>query len=1461
MPRTLIVSCMVFSCAGFALAQPNEPTSQPAPPPNGSYLNSSFEAAEGLTRAKKLVESQQWATAITALQATAEKFGDFLIPIDTRRHTSIRDYVNQQVSNLPPEGLAAYRANYEATARIALRSAMNESGEAALIRLADRYFATQTAALALDEAGERAIERGAFKSARRWYAKLATVHPDRDTRPDDAPPTRVTRGRAWHAKAALCDAFDGDESPLRVLIGAIEDDKSNGTVPWGGQEKPLVDFLRSELKRLLAERGNARDAELVSREAFDGTSILGMTSDRRGFAKSAAVAEARLWRFQSFGRAWWEDELTGYESQSARKDAWIRMLQSGRMLANIPVVGSPTINSLDPPWIYVHDARTVWAIDPLHTDRPAWKYEHPGSPDSRPTWNAEDEPPLQFTSLLNNGRLYVHLDAEQPVTASGQTLISSVLLCLDAKTGAVLWQNKLDSFTTAFEDTRLDGAPLLHDGALYAQVRRRKPFGFEACYLVRCNVETGALDWFVHLGEAATGSYGYHRPTVSHAAAAGDLIFVQTNLGTIAAVSSDTGRVVWLNQYDSKFSDAPEGFWPSRMGKPTRAWQFPAMVTWRDAVVAMPLDADTLMVFNSADGSELFRATMESLDNPEQIIGARGDLIYIVGSQLICYDLSVRSRVWQRPLEHGQLFGRAVLTTNGIFVPTNRELLRYPLEGGPASAFRWSLEDAGNLAVSADQIVVASATSVFGVAGKEAAFAQLDQRMKDSAEDTALPLALAELAFNTGEDQRGVAAVEEAIRRAGGFARLTDDALRRRLFTSLMQFTRQVMATDGDANTSASLPPRTDSALKLLGWAAQCAPDTTGQALYRLQLANVHLSRREFNAATRTYQQILSDRGLRSTRMKLDSTLTPAGFRQSQDSVEDDSDQELGGAIPRWIAWLIGTQGATVYAEIESSAQDRLTVARSAGDAAALLEVADAFPNSNAAPTALADHARAMIVRGERDSAIRSFRRALSGAASRENPELIREFADCLAKGGQWASASQWLARGRRDFPSHRFTHEGKRIDFDAYRRLLIGDRDTTDPGCATAAWPVKEAYKRLYPERISILDPTHSQLPQTKWDALVTFCGGQIEARNPATCSALWSRPVPCESQPQLLGMDDSRFIFATNHRLFALTRTSGQQAWSIGDDPPDDPDEDPESHESWTCHHLGPGRLVSSSDRGELVCIDTTTGNTLWRKQADAHTNNQIVANDRVVCYATWQGRQHALVTLDTATGKTLSDAKPEEDWPVLGLAMTKDGALIVLFSNAIHALDPTTGKSRWRAATSDRFVPTTLFADDEGLFVSADGRRLTKYDSMTGRLCWTTTPISNASADALWVQPSDGVLYAACGEQLGAYDTADGRTLWNVRIPLRADTPRLTKDSILVVHNEKRAAEKKESGKADPPKTYRILRYRRDNGQHADVCDNGDLIPSALSSFGGVYARDRSVILLDGNQLLGYAAAKAP
>jgi hypothetical protein len=305
--RSVIRIAMLFMLPyAAAVVQAQEPASQPAP--SSSYLNTSFEATEALDRAGKLAASHQWGSAATAMQHAAEKFGEYLVVSDERRHVCIREFVNERLSHWPADGLAAYRTAYEGAARSALKSALLESGEAELIRVADRYFATHAGAAALDEAGERAIERGAFRSARRWYLRLAAQHPNRALRPEGAGPSRVTHGRAWAAKAAWCDALEGDESPLRVLIGTLEDEKSDGTVSWGGREQPLVEFLRVALAD--ATKNAAKPA--AHKEALaNGTPMLGVTSNRRGFSESTVVAEARLWKFNAFGRVWWEDELSG----------------------------------------------------------------------------------------------------------------------------------------------------------------------------------------------------------------------------------------------------------------------------------------------------------------------------------------------------------------------------------------------------------------------------------------------------------------------------------------------------------------------------------------------------------------------------------------------------------------------------------------------------------------------------------------------------------------------------------------------------------------------------------------------------------------------------------------------------------------------------------------------------------------------------------------------------------------------------------------------------------------------------------------------------------------------------------------------------------------------------------------------------------------------------------------------
>jgi len=419
-------------------------------------------------------------------------------------------------------------------------------------------------------------------------------------------------------------------------------------------------------------------------------------------------------------------------------------------------------------------------------------------------WLSEEELPPLYTATLAGGRLYVHLDREPPSSIDGNTGESSTIVCLEAKTGHEIWRNDLTGFASEFEETRIDGAPLLHGGRLFALVRRRKPFGFEACFLLRLDPQTGRILHSVHLGEAPTGSYGYRRPTLSHPAANGDRVFVQTNLGTVAAVSASTGHVAWLHRYRSRLTDDAEGSWPARTGRTMRSWQYNPTMLWRDRVVCAPLDTDALLVLDQADGRLIHRIPATHIHTPDYILGIHGRLLYAVGTQVTAWDLEDHKLAWARPLAEGQPLGRGAVTPAGLLIPTTRGLLRYALDGGPAPIHHWPLRSAGNVIALPDQIIVAATDTLFGLVGKEEAFARLARQMDHTPEDPRPALRLAELAFSTGEYDRGLAATHRAVTRAGGFAQLTDTDLRARFFDRLMHFAGVLLEASSGGDPTAS---------------------------------------------------------------------------------------------------------------------------------------------------------------------------------------------------------------------------------------------------------------------------------------------------------------------------------------------------------------------------------------------------------------------------------------------------------------------------------------------------------------------------------------------------------------------------------------------------------------------------------------------------------------------------------
>ena len=128
--------------------------------------------------------------------------------------------------------------------------------------------------------------------------------------------------------------------------------------------------------------------------------------------------------------------------------------------------------------------------------------------------------------------------------------------------------------------------------------------------------------------------------------------------------------------------------------------------------------------------------------------------------------------------------------------------------------------------------------------------------MTESPDDPVAALDLAELLFRAGDTPESLAALDEAIARAGDFAGPIEAQLKRRIFDDCLAFADALAARpDGGLDLPHELYRR----------AAQCPPDAHGHLTYRLRWAALGEQAGRFADAVALYQQIIADRTLRET--------------------------------------------------------------------------------------------------------------------------------------------------------------------------------------------------------------------------------------------------------------------------------------------------------------------------------------------------------------------------------------------------------------------------------------------------------------------------------------------------------------------------------------------------------------------------------------------------------------------
>ena len=1287
-PAVLLVGAALVP----ARADEPPPATQPVEAVADTYLNESLEAREALSAAGSLAEVQQWSQAARTLQEASRSHGDTLVRAGPALYIPVRLAVSRTVALWPPAGLAAYRALYEDEARQGLERAGVRFDLPALLDLFDEYFCTESGVATGETAAELALSSGEFALAQSIYRRLLDLHPDRASLRETMAP-----------RLAVTLALMGQSEAARQTVEEVQDGASN--VRWLGNVQPLASVVEQCL--------SAFRPQTAAEHAFDWPAYGG------GPARDRAVAFDPDDLGLLFHASGGSDAATEDINHDSAASVAFPIVTDGRLT--------------------VADGSSVWAAD-ARTGRLLWRYR--GVPaDFAESWGSLRRSVPWSAPCAAGDRVYAVIHAE-PDIGWGVGLERphvSRLVCLHADDGRELWRADGADLAEGFVEVRFDGAPLVTGGNVYVVVRRQRSFGFEDAILCRFDAETGRRMSRAHLCGASTGEYGRQRNTTSIPSLVDGVLYVESSLGVVAAVCPHRGKVRWVHAYDT-LSRREWGRGQGARAEVAGGWQFNPVFAVPDRLIALPLDCESLLVLDRSDGGLVRSVPRSELADARAVVSVRGSRLYGLGAAgAFCYDLAEAALMWTAPWPaEAEITGYAALTETELLIPTSAGLCRVDLAAGDLKSVAWDEGLGGNLLPMPDQLVVAAFDGVRVYARRADVWARHEAEFHARPQDPGAALDLADVAFRLGRDGEGAAAVEEAVRRAGGFAGPMRADVKRRLFEDSLRFAARLQSREGVDPVVLS---------RLFAVATETPPDVDAHGRRRLTQAAWDESAGRIREAVALYQQVIADRSLRE---HVSAASEPAG--------------ELAR---RHVARLMEWHGPDVYAACEREARELLAAADRTGEVGLLDRVTDTYPNSQAAGVALVEKGRRLAGQGDATGAAEAFRAALARYATTvDTPAVIRALADAYVQDGRHESAFRWMVRGARQFPLYRFEVDGERLDFAVCRDRLHAQWGPLEPPRPALGPPLIALAPRTFLSELTLLAPRFTDTRRASWRQYYVFVESGIQAFG-AGNQPVWPTPAPCRMAPELLLATDDVAVVATRHQVLAVDASTGTVRWSYGVYPADllDPNTDHEQFTEFRAFGYGNDRLVCVQEDGQTVCLDVRDGRVVWRRQIEGEAVGDVNMSEAwVIVRAARLGRP-VLEVLDAQTGDRGRQLRPPVNEVVVASALSLDGKAIAVTPRNLCAFDVSSGQLLWQRRLDRVVLPATVCADVDGLCFATASGLLEKVSLDNGRPIWSAPSPVRGAFDAPRAHLVDGRLLLTSERQVCEVDNLDGRLLWEL------------------------------------------------------------------------------------------------
>ncbi len=525
-----------------------------------------------LDRAEQFLADGQWDDAVAAVTRLLEAENFAVVAVDEQRYVSLSEYCHRLLAKLPGKPLARYRSLVDATAKSWYRQGIAERNADQLQRVVDQYFCSRWGDDALFALGEFALQRGDYQAARNAWRQIgphAGAYPDTDL-----------SLAAVQARLVLVSVRESDWQRAERELAGLRKNYPEATGRLGGREVVFAEQLASLLEQ-------ARQWPSVA-----------ASEDWRTFAANSQRTNAQAA----------PNPAGPYEL------VWSQPI-ANEQLSIFPVV----VNDL----VIYQDATAVRALNLADGQLVfATKGSVFQTPPGQTGWLGQVQYTLSATDRFVFGTTTTPLGPHQK---SGRAAVPSTCWSLDlARGGALEFQQQNDEPMVAFV-----GAPLVIEERLFVAVRGngQTTRAGVACY----DLSTGEQSWLRWLCRGNSPATGWTNELVNNLLTydAG-VVYVNTNLGAIAAVRANEGQVLWLYKYQRQNAELSAEGSRSYYRGPNPC------VYYRGVVYALPTDGMELLALDAFTGRQLWKYPVT--DSYARLVGVADSRVILVNKGLQACD-------------------------------------------------------------------------------------------------------------------------------------------------------------------------------------------------------------------------------------------------------------------------------------------------------------------------------------------------------------------------------------------------------------------------------------------------------------------------------------------------------------------------------------------------------------------------------------------------------------------------------------------------------------------------------------------------------------------------------------------------------------------------------------------------------------------------------------------------------